>query len=55
MGKKSKTTKVALTFSIVTINKIKRQETIKITAELIKNQTYKNIIEWVIVEGSKTL
>ena len=50
MGKKNKPT-----VSIVTITQIKRQDTIQITAELIKNQTYKNILEWVIVEGSKNL
>ena len=43
------------TVSIVTINQIKRQETIVLTAEHVNNQTYKNILEWVIVEGSKTL
>ena len=43
------------TVSILTINQIKRQETIKLTVEHINNQTYKNIIEWVIVEGSKSL
>jgi len=41
--------------SILTINQIKRQDTILLTVEHINNQTYKNIIEWVIVEGSKTL
>jgi len=41
--------------SILTISQMKRQETIKLTALHIDNQTYKNIIEWVIVEGSKTL
>jgi hypothetical protein len=50
MGKKSK-----CTVSIVTITQIKRQDTIKLTCEHINNQTYKKIIEWVIVEGSKTL
>ena len=43
------------TVSIVTINQIKRHDTIKLTAEHIKNQNYKNIIEWVIVNGDKTL
>jgi hypothetical protein len=43
------------TVSIVTITQISRQETIKLTAEHINNQNYKNIIEWVIVEGSKNL
>ena len=41
--------------SVVTVTQIKRQDTIKITAEHINNQNYKNIVEWVIVEGSKTL
>jgi hypothetical protein len=50
MGKKNKTT-----VSIVTITQIKRQETIAVCAEHINNQTYKHIIEWVIVEGSKSL
>ena len=43
------------TVSVVTVTQIKRQETIKITSEHINNQNYKNIVEWVIVEGSKTL
>jgi glycosyltransferase involved in cell wall biosynthesis len=58
MGNNKKTKKVTNqnpTVSIVTITQIKRQETLKICLELIKDQTYKNIIEWVIVEGSKTL
>ena len=55
MGKKSRNEKKLETVSIVTINQIKRQDTIKLTAQHINNQTYKNIIEWVIVEGSKNL
>ena len=51
MGKKSKNVSV----SILTINQTKRQETIQLTAEHINNQTYKNIIEWVIVCGDKNL
>ena len=56
-NKKNKTKKVIFvpTVSILTINQIKRQETIVLTTEHINNQTYKNIIEWVIVEGSKNL
>jgi glycosyltransferase involved in cell wall biosynthesis len=54
MGKKSKNSKNP-SVSIVTINQIKRKESIKITLDLIKEQKYKNIIEWVIVEGSPTL
>ena len=40
--------------SIVTITQYKRFECIKILIDLIKAQTYSNIIEWIIVEGSKT-
>jgi len=43
------------TVSILTINQVKRKDTIVLTAEHINNQTYKNIIEWVIVNGDKTL
>jgi len=39
--------------SIVTITQLKRKECIKILCNIINTQTYKNIIEWVIVEGSK--
>lgn len=41
------------TVSIVTITQLKRKECLKILCDLIANQTYKNIIEWVVVEGSK--
>lgn len=40
--------------SIVTITQLKRFECIKNLFELIKLQTYKNIQEWVLCEGSKT-
>jgi len=53
--KKSSRENKNVSVSILTINQIKRNETIKLTAEHINNQTYKNIIEWVIVEGSKNL
>jgi len=53
--KKVKSESKNVSVSILTINQIKRQETIILTAEHINNQTYTNIIEWVIVEGSKTL
>jgi glycosyltransferase involved in cell wall biosynthesis len=46
--------KVELSVSIITITQLKRFECIKILLDLIKAQTYSNIIEWVIVEGSKT-
>ena len=58
MGKKSKqnsnsnSQSESTTASIITVTQFKRSETIKILVELIQNQTYKNIIEWVIVEGS---
>ena len=46
--------KLVNTVSLLTITQFSRFECIKILFEIIKNQTYKNIIEWVIVEGSKT-
>lgn len=42
------------TVSIVTISQKKRHEYLKILMELIQNQTYTNIIEWVIVEGTQS-
>lgn len=42
------------TVSIITITQSNRFQCIKILLDLIKTQTYSNIIEWVIVEGSKT-
>ena len=41
------------TVSIVTITQLKRFPCIEILKDVIKAQTYGNIIEWVIVEGSK--
>jgi hypothetical protein len=41
------------TASIITISQLVRFECLKNLYELIKLQTYKNILEWVIVEGSK--
>lgn len=43
-----------LTASIITITQYKRKELIKNLCSLIRDQDYSNIIEWVIVEGSKT-
>ena len=43
------------TVSIITITQYSRYKCLEILKEHIKNQTYKNIIEWVIVEGSKTI
>jgi len=40
------------TVSIVTISQLKRFECLKILEELIKAQTYTDIIEWIIMEGS---
>ena len=42
------------TVSIITVTQLKRFSCLEITKDLIKDQTYKNIIEWVIVEGSAT-
>jgi hypothetical protein len=40
--------------SIVTITQFKRYKCLEVLFEIIKTQTYTNIIEWVIVEGSKS-
>ena len=50
----SSTAKKLPTVSIVTITQYKRFDCLKVLRDLIKDQTYKNIIEWVVVEGSKT-
>lgn len=42
------------TVSIITITQYKRKELIKNLCYLIREQDYSNIIEWVIVEGSKS-
>ena len=39
--------------SIITITQFIRFSSIKVLFEMIKRQTFKNIIEWVIVEGSQ--
>jgi len=41
------------TVSIITVTQLSRSECLKNLLTLIQSQTYKNIIEWVIVEGSK--
>ena len=41
------------TVSIVTITQLKRFTCLEILKDIIESQTYTNIIEWVIVEGSK--
>jgi glycosyltransferase involved in cell wall biosynthesis len=40
------------TVSIVTITQLKRFTCLEILQDIIRAQTYKNIIEWIIVEGS---
>ena len=40
------------TVSIVTITQLKRFPCLEILRDIIKGQTYKNIVEWVVVEGS---
>lgn len=42
------------TVSIVTITQLSRSKCLSTLYELIKSQTYTNILEWVIVEGSQT-
>ena len=42
------------TVSLLTVTQIKRFECLNVLFQIIKSQTYKNIIEWVIMEGSKT-
>ena len=41
--------------SILTVTQYNRNNTLKLLYEIIKTQTCKNILEWVIVEGSKTV
>jgi len=41
--------------SIVTITQLNRIQSFPILIEIIKRQTYKNIIEWIIVEGSPNI
>ena len=60
MGKKSKQVNQVkqgsnISVSIITVTQLKRHNTICITADLINDQTYENIIQWVIVEGSKNI
>ena len=52
-NKKTKITKIILSASIITVSQLVRSECLLNLYELIKLQTYKNITEWVIVEGSK--
>lgn len=41
--------------SILTLTQLSRSECLKILFDCIKNQSYKNIKEWIIVDGSKSL
>jgi glycosyltransferase involved in cell wall biosynthesis len=41
--------------SILTITQYKRSESLKLLLKSIKNQIYRNITEWVIVEGSQNI
>jgi hypothetical protein len=41
-----------MSVSILTITQYKRRECIEILFDIIVDQTYKSILEWVIVEGS---
>ena len=56
MGKKNNLIKsngkMTPSVSLVTITQYKRFKCLEILIDIIFNQTYKNIIEWVIVEGS---
>jgi len=40
--------------SIITVTQLKRFNCLEVLKDMIKAQTYSNIIEWVIVEGSKS-
>lgn len=41
--------------SVLTITQLSRSECLKILFDCINNQTYKNIKEWIIIDGSKTI
>ena len=40
--------------SIITISQYNRNKSFKLLIENIKNQNYKNILEWIIIEGSQS-
>ena len=54
MSKSTRITKKRTSASIITISQLIRYDCLLNLYELIKLQTYKNIVEWVITEGSKT-
>jgi hypothetical protein len=41
--------------SILTITQLSRHESFKLLIEYVLNQTYKNIVEWIIIDGSKNI
>jgi glycosyltransferase involved in cell wall biosynthesis len=47
--------KKSTTVSLVTVTQLNRHECLLILYDLIKMQTYKNITEWIIVEGSNNI
>jgi len=47
-------TSTTLTVSILTVSQYSRRECMLVLSRLIKQQIYKNVVEWVIVEGSQT-
>lgn len=53
-NKKSRIVKKKLSASLITVNQYVRADCLLNLYDLIKLQTYKNITEWVIVEGSKS-
>jgi hypothetical protein len=44
-----------LTVTILTVTNLSREKHLKILVDIINGQTYKNIKEWIIIEGSQTL
>ena len=54
MSCSTSTSKSTATVSILTVTQYSRRECMLVLARLIKQQIYKNIAEWVIVEGSQT-
>lgn len=41
--------------SLLTVTQLSRHESFKLLIDYIQNQTYKNIVEWIIVEGSQNV
>ena len=55
MNKVTEMGRVNPSVSIVTISQYERKDCLMILADLVNNQTYDAIIEWIIVEGSPTV